>query len=633
MTPQRARQVFIRAAMFGVALTALGCTPDNARPSPTDYPNQPGGNPLVPEVAGYPFPSDFYLVEDSSTRTGRRVELPDAALETPKLAAALGGADGFSWIPLIVTYLPGGVAASSAGADAVLLVRIGSWARVPVVVETDLTEPDPERRALIIRPLVALEADAGYVVILGDTLVDVRGRAHRAGAAFAALRDGTPTGVEAIERQRGDFEQVTAALAALELDPDRVVQAWSFHTRSEEALLRALLAMQDHASAAKLGGYTITSDRVETTGGRTNRQIVGTFEAPDFIGDDGLIRRGADGTPSPSGRRDVEFRLTVPSTVDVPRPMLLFGHGIFGSPAELTHGSFNDLCTEHRFSAIGGHIGLNERNQALALVALTAEPERLAQLAADIQQGMVDYTTLARLVKERLVDDLTRDDGQGPVKLIDPTRVAFMGISNGGNIGFGVAATTPKLGRAVLVAGGGGLIHNLERVSLWASLGPVVKLAYPDSRERQLVLSLLQQALDPFDAMTFARHLVRDRLPGRGPLRVAVHMAVHDSAVSNMITEWVVRTAGLPLVTPAPKAIPGLQALPAPPPAGAPDAPGALFVYDQKVEPNPSGNLPPSRDNGTHEAFRELDAYKRQVAAFVESGKLVQLCTGACDPD
>jgi hypothetical protein len=392
--------------------------------------------------------------------------------------------------------------------------------------------------------------------------------------------------------------------------------------------------MQDHASAAALGGYTITSDKTETRDGKTNRQIVGTFEVPDFIGADGLIRRGGDGAPTPSGQRDEAFRLTVPSTVDEPRPMLLFGHGIFGSPLELTHDSFNDLCTEHRFSAIGAHIGLNAKNRALALLALTAEPERLAELVADIQQGMVNYTTLARLVKGRLVHDLKRDEGEGSFKVIDPTRVAYMGISNGGNIGFGVAATTPELGRAVIVAGGGGLIHNLERVPLWASLGPVVKLAYPDSRERQLVLSLLQQSLDPFDAMTFARRLVRDRLPGRGPLRVAVHMAVHDSAVRNMVTEWVVRTAGLPLVTPAPKAIHGLQTLPAPPPAGAPaDTPGALFVYDEKVKPNPRGNLPPAADNGTHDGFRELDAYKRQVAAFIESGKLVQLCAGACDPD
>lgn len=641
MDQRSARRLLLGAALIGGALAGARCTPGAG--SPADYPNRPGGNPIVPEVAGFPFPSDFYLVQDGSTKTDRRVELPDAAVVGQGMAAALGGADGFSWIPLIVTSLPGGVATSSlpstpeettTGSSSVLLVKTGSWDRVPVVVETDLTEPKAELRALIIRPLVALEENAGYVVLLRDTLRDLQGRAHRAGAAFAALRDGTPTGVDAIERQREDFKLVTAAIEAIGLAAEGVVQAWSFHTRSEEGLLGPLLAMQDHANTAPLGGYAITSDTVETEEGKTNRQIFGTFKVPNFVGADGLIRRGAAGRPSPSGQRDEDFRLTIPSTVDGPRPMILFGHGIFGSPGELTHGSFNDLCTEHRFSAIGAHIGLSTKNQAVALMGLTAEPDKLAQVVADIQQGIVNYTTLERLVKERLVDDLAEDRGEGPFEVVDPTRVAFLGISNGGNIGFSLAATSPQLSRAVLVAGGGGLIHGLERVSLWANLGPVVKLAYPDSRERQLVLSLLQQALDPIDGMTFSRRLVRDRFEGRKPLRAAVHMAVHDSAVSNMITEWVVRTAGLPLVSPAPRAIYGLQPLSAPPPGGASaSAPGGLFVYDEKAVPNPSGNLPPTKDNGTHEGFRRLDAYKKQVAAFIESGKLVQLCEGACDPD
>ena len=58
--------------------------------------------------------------------------------------------------------------------------------------------------------MVALEARNAYVVILRDTLRDLQGRAHRAGAAFAALRDDTPTEVAAIEDQREDFKQVRA---------------------------------------------------------------------------------------------------------------------------------------------------------------------------------------------------------------------------------------------------------------------------------------------------------------------------------------------------------------------------------------------------------------------------------------
>lgn len=637
----RATRAGLALASFVAVAIAAGCHPD-AAPAP-DYANLPGGNPLVPEVAAYPFPADFYLTADSSTRTGRRISIPSEALTRPGAAAVFSGADGFSRAPLILAYLPGGFDPTSLPASpaatlrrdaSALLVRVGSQEQLPILVETDLTEQRAQERALIIRPLRALDAAAGYVVILRDTLRRADGQPHRAGAAFAALRDGLPTSVQAIERQRDDFKRVDAAISALSLQRQRVVLAWSFHTRSEAETTATLLAMQDHAATAPLGGYTVASDTVETSGRKTNRQLAGTFQAPSFIGADGLIHRDAKGQPRPVGQRDVPFRLTIPSTVQGPRPLLLFGHGIFGSPRELTHGSFNDLCTERRFSAVGAHLGLNETNQAQAIMALTADLSRLDQVVADIQQGVANYTTLARLARAQLARDLTTGAGERLTGVVDPGRVHYMGISNGGNLGFVVAATSPRLSRAVMVAGGGGLMHALQRAVFWSNIGPVIKITYPESRERQLMLSLLQGALDPVDGISYAARLVHNRFPGRGPLRAAIHMAVNDSAVSNLSTEWVARTAGLPLVTPSPRAVYGLETISAPLPGGTPtQTRGALFVYDERAAPGPSGNLPPTEDNGTHEGFRELGAYKRQVAEFIESGKLVQVCNGACDPD
>ena len=76
---------------------------------PELYPNMPSGNPLVPEVAAYPFPSDFYLVDDAKTHTGRRVEIPQEALPAKLPGRAINGADGYSRITPILTFLPGGV--------------------------------------------------------------------------------------------------------------------------------------------------------------------------------------------------------------------------------------------------------------------------------------------------------------------------------------------------------------------------------------------------------------------------------------------------------------------------------------------------------------------------------------------
>ena len=53
---------------FAVFAVLAGCSDDDPKQAiPED-----GPNPIVPEVDPYPFPSDYYLVPDDSTATGRR---------------------------------------------------------------------------------------------------------------------------------------------------------------------------------------------------------------------------------------------------------------------------------------------------------------------------------------------------------------------------------------------------------------------------------------------------------------------------------------------------------------------------------------------------------------------------------
>jgi hypothetical protein len=606
------------------------------------FPNLPGGNPLVPEVAAYPFPSDFYLKEDTTSLTGRRVSIPAEALPkllTPKIFSEM---DGFSFTPPILVYLPGGVDPESLppdvgetvkGSSPVMLVKEKTWDRVPVLAENDLTAADDKQRSLIIRPLVALEPSTGYVVILRDLLKNLAGETHRANPAFVALRDGIETAVPEIEKQREDFKLVNAAIAGLELDPEEVVLAWSFHTRSEEQVTSTLLKMHEIVDKAPLGDFTIVSDKIEQGGTKKNRQIEATLKVPNFIGNNGRISRDKQGNPVQSGEREVELAITIPSTVDEPRPVILYGHGFFGHWEQGTRSSFNDLCTQYRFSAVSSFIGFSEEIQSVIVVAFGSGLSEFDRIVAENLQTFVNYTALARLVKEKLATELTTDWGNGPVKTFDPPRVQYLGISNGGTFGYVVAATSPQLTRATLVVGGGGLVHFLQRAVQWKEYGALMRVLYPHALDRQLVLSMMQMVLDPIDSMSYARRMVHDRYPGREPLKAAVHMAVHDSQVRNLVTEWVVRTAKIPLITPSAKEIYGLQTITAPPPGGAPAGTmGALFVYDEKVTPAPEGNIPPAEDNDTHGTVRDLQVYQKHVSAFIEDGTLVQVCDGACDP-
>lgn len=640
--PLRSTGVRSLGLVLALALAACG-TPPEGDPLPETFPNKPGGNPLVPEVAGFPFPSDFYLAKDEKTATGYHVAIPDAALPTgPGLTAAqFRPFDGFSRIPAILAFLPGGVDGDSlpdprkpeltVKADSpVMLLEGTSWKQVPILAENDARADTPRVRALIIRPLRALRPSTRYVVVLRDTLRTADGKPHEANDAFRALRDGLSTNDPAIERQRKDFVVVREAIEKAGLERSEVVLAWSFHTRSEKQVVAPLLAMHDIVERYQLGDATITSDEIDA---KKNRQLAGHFMVPNFVPGAGRgIELSSAGKPIQFGKRKVEFVITVPDSVKQPRPVVVWGHGFLGSRIQATRGSVNELCRKSRFVTAGTNIGFNDDIETETLKALTTDLSSIDWVVAENLQTFVNHTALARLLKEKLSKTLTKTTSTGRVKVIDPDEVHYAGASNGGTFGLVVAATSPEFERAALVVGGGGLTHFLQRAVQWNGYGPVFDLVLKEPREQQLAFSLLQTSIDPIDSMSYASHLVNDRFKGLKPMRAAMHMAVNDSQVRNLVTEWVARTAGVKLVVPTPKKVYGLDTIHAEAPDGAKDVDGVMFVYDEKVAPSPVTNLPPKKDNGTHGTVRELDVYMKSVTALIEHGKFVQYCDGACDP-
>ena len=176
--------------------------------------------------------------------------------------------------------------------------------------------------------------------------------------------------------------------------------------------------------------------------------------------------------------------------------MFLFGNGFLGDWKEGTRGTVNELCHEGRLVAVSSNIGFNVDNQALAIKGL-ANLSNFELVVDDILQVLINYTALARLVKEQLADKITLTTSSGPIKVMDAQEVHYLGASNGGTFGFVVAATSPQISRAVLTVGGGGLVHFLQRAVQWNEYGVIVGMLYRDALERQLALSLLQHVVDP----------------------------------------------------------------------------------------------------------------------------------------
>lgn len=642
------------AALGGVpadAMTPVDASPDSslddAAPAPDAappvdlYPNLPGGNPLNPSVALYPFPSDFLLADDAETATGRRLRIPAEALPEVIPAGFFDVHDGFTRTPSILATLPGGIdvatlpsptdhAESVADDATVWLIHAETGARVGALVELDARAPNPVDQALIIRPLATLAPDTDYVVILRRGLTTPAGLPHVANPAFVALRDGVPTDVPEIERQRGSFERVNRVIEDAGLNPDEVILAWSFHTRSEVQVVSPLLRMQQIAQTAPVDVYEITQDEIQGE----NRQLTGTFEAPNFVDEAGRLAFDEDGVVVQQGTRTVPFRMTIPLSIESPRPVILYGHGFLGQRNQATRGSFNALCRAGQYSAVAVNFGFHEEVFRPLLTALASDITQLYKVVNETLQTFPNSTLLVRLTREVLARELTREIDGEEVALIDPERVHYLGISNGGTFGFVMAATSPQLTRAVMVVGGGGLTHFLQRAVQWNEYGAVVDGLFPDLRIQQGVFALIQQTLDPVDSMNYMGRLVHDRFPGLQPLKAQVHMAIHDSQVNNLVTEWAMRSGGIPMVVPSPKVVWELETVEAPNPEGASDdVLGAMFVYDEMVTANPVTNVPPAEDNRTHSTIREIGAYQTHVRTFLDEGRFVQVCDGPCDPE
>ena len=622
-----------------LSCAVLVACPTEPEPEPlSNLPNLPGGNPLVPDFALYPFPSDLYLVEDASTATGRRLDLPAEALPSGLSPATFETHDGYSRIPAMLAWFVEGVdpsslpdphdpAATTSTDSPVLLIEQGTGALIPLLVELDANARGPFEQALILRPHRALRAGHGYSVLLRTSLRAADGGEIAVGDAFRALRDGIPTDSDAVEAQRADFEMALAAASGAGVPTEELLLAWTFHTRSEEQVTGPLLAMQEVMNTVELPPWQLVSAGEDDD----DYAVRGTFEAPEYLDGGNRIRLDAAGQPIQQGTRTVEFTLAVPDTVTEPRPVICYGHGFFSHRDAVLGGSYGRGLHEWQMSSIAINFrGFSEDELLDTVPILGGDLDRAPEIIDKQVVNVATFTLLSRLVQEQLSTDVLVPRGDADLAALDADRVHYMGISNGGTQGLTIMTTSPLFERGVLVVPGGGWTHMLQRAVQWTTMADLLEDAYPPL-DLQVAMALLQNIFDPADSLNYVEHLTQDRFDGRTDVAVTLHQAVDDSQVSNLVTDWVARTADVPLVVPSPRAIWGLDEVSAEPPDGH-GGPSAMFVYDLQVEPPPEGNVPPETDSGSHGEVRNLSVYNEQVGAFLEDGTIVQVCEGPCDP-
>ena len=599
---------------------------------------------LVDEYCRYPFPSNVHTIDDSTTPTGRRVKFDGEFLLTSFQGPVLKGdpwdkSDGFSPGVAALTYIPGATGeglptsadiAASLGADSpTIILDAETGERIPHWAEIDLSNKVDAHRTLMLRPAVRLKDATRYIVALRNIKTE-SGPAEPT-AAFKALRDNTLfDGDESINQRRGLYADIFKRLGDAGIPKDDLVLAWDYTTASRENNTSWMLKMRDEAlaQAGDTGPeYTITSVEPDIDTDIAFR-IFGTFKAPLYVddpapgshllfGDDGLPKIN-ETTPT----YDVEFEILIPKSAEsAPAKLVAYGHGLLGDKEQIESGHFRTFMNEYNYAFFAVDLkGMASDDEGhITDVLSSGQLDNLSTMFDRMHQGVLNNLLAMRMMKNAFSKDATYG------KYIDPNSRYYHGISQGGIFGGVYMGLTTDVERGVL--GVPGMSYNLllNRSVDFQPFYAVMRVTYPDSRDQQVALSLLQMLWDRVEPNGYAPYIRENMLPSTPAHEVLLRAAVGDHQVSTLGAAIMARAIGAQRIDTGIRDIWNLPAT-----DGATSG-SSFFEYDFGLPAEPICNRPMSLCGDPHGKLRKLEEARQQLDLFLRTGESKNFCTnGVC---
>ncbi|NKZ05690.1 hypothetical protein HGB48_18350 [Actinomadura latina] len=612
-----------------------------------------GCDPIDPAACLLPFPSDWYTVADGGTATGRRVDLRTTlknALGAPVSPGEWNRADGFSPGSPLLSRVPGvdltrtGAApitdiGSSLRADApIVIVDTATGERWPYWAELDANAPD-DRKALIVRPAKNFREGHHYAVAFRN-LRDASGDPIRPNAAFTKILGPDLPSADPLAQRQRDERRVLAALQANGVGRDGLYLAWDFTVASRQSLAGPVLHMRDEA-LRKLGDRSPSFLVTQVTNGvddKIAREVKGVVWAPGYLDQYGglpgsSLHRGRDGQPEqlPGNSQAVPFQCEIPkSAFGTPARPALYGHGLLGSEGEVDAGNVKAMAAEHGFMFCATKwIGMSDEDVPNVITAL-ADLTRFGTVADRLQQSLLNFTFLGRAMTRGFARDKAFQDDAGRSLIDTAAELTYDGNSQGGIMGGALTAVSPDIRRAVLGVPAMNYSTLLNRSADFPEYAQVLDLFYPDKLDQQLGLALIQMLWDRGEANGYAWHMTDDPLPNTPKHRVLMHVAFGDHQVAPVAAEVEARTIGArvhaPAVTPGrnPDTVPywGIPVF------GSSYDGSAMVVWDSGSPAPPLTNTPPTQGRDPHSDPRNNADARRQKAAFLKTGTVVDVCGG-----
>ncbi|MBT8493330.1 MAG: hypothetical protein KJO07_09765, partial [Deltaproteobacteria bacterium] len=480
-------KVLIAAA---AALFAIACGSEDKGGAPDEC------NPLGGPACLMPWPSSAYLEDDPSAATGVRLALPAEAMPVNIDGVAIkpdyfNRFDGYSVSgPMLVDFETGVSAdglphhtdpgASLRPDSPVVVINMDTGDRVILFAEPDLNGKEPENQTLIIRPLDRLQSASRYVVAVRKSVKAADGGEIPVPEAFQRLVDGKSLNHPLGERVEGEYPEIFQVLEDAGIPRDDLLMAWSFKTASDDYLFGDLLAMRSQAyemMGPTAEGFEFDVEVLSNGNPEEVRHfLAGTYDVPMFLtdgeSDTSILDRDGAGVPVANGKARAKWAAIVPRCVEtqpLPRPAILFGHGIFGNALDSLDYSFlQQIAEDNCVVVIGGDwIGLTNRQFAAVAFAMN-DINRGLSLTEKLHQGLINFIALGRVARHQFANaPELQFEGQA---IIDPNNVQYFGASLGGILGNVFMAFDQDIERGALGVPGGPWTLLFERSTYWPPL-------------------------------------------------------------------------------------------------------------------------------------------------------------------
>jgi hypothetical protein len=326
----------------------------------------------------------------------------------------------------------------------------------------------------------------------------------------------------------------------------------------------------------------------------------GTLELPRFRRASTGALDAADGTFEfdAAGLVRLQSMTTIPVTLVLPAappppdgyPLVIFGHGLGSSRSKGMaviaidfdrHGSrYNPVATRNN-SAFGasdfqGDLAMRDGFGDTTGIATTFDflggLRNFARARDGIRQSVLDISSLA-LALRRGDYELSNLTGPTSTPVLNTERISYMGESFGTLVGGVLAAIEPEIELYVLDVPAAGIVDLaiLNSPALASLLAPLTYSilgwnSLPDRFDPET--AILQSLVDAADPLTFAPHVLRDRLSvgasELGPRHVVALEVLGDESIHNLATDSLARAMGLQLLIPFAHDTPGLASVDSP---------------------------------------------------------------------